>query len=113
MGQERATKLLKQWSDKKWKVILRIVFGAKFIMTFTEGKLEQPYGKDLGLFDYIASGGVHTMVVPMNFTCWERGETDDVEGLIFSYPDGENSMILSRSKENKPILIAQLSKWLN
>jgi len=110
MGQERATKLLREWSDKKRKVALGIVVGRKFSITFTEGRLEQL--GNIGIFQYIASG-VCIMVPPGNFKCWEREETNDFEYLIFSDPEGEDRMIVMRLKENGPFPATELSRWPN
>ena len=118
IGPEQATELLREWIENNCRVSLIIVFAknlkTKFSITLTGGTLEQAYGKDSDVFQYIGSA-VGTMVVPSNFECCERYETDDVESLILSDPEEEYKIFVYRPKENESVLFAQtqLSTLLN
>lgn len=88
---------------------LQLVLRRKFNITFTGGKLEQPYGGDVCEF---VGSGVRVVVLPERFKSWERDETGDLETLIFSDPAGDR-MLLRRSTRDKAFPVARFSKWAN
>ncbi len=111
LGYELTTKLLRKWSEAKVPLSLRIVIAGKFNMLFTDGQLSK-VGKDTGLFYYITPG-VLNLVSPEDFKRREREETDTFERLILSDSNWTNIMQVIRPKDEKPILIENLSKWVN
>jgi hypothetical protein len=75
------------------------------------GKLSE-IGKDMGIFYYV-SPGIATMVMPEDFKRREREETDTFERLIFSDSNFTNVLQVIRSKDTNPVLIENLSQWIN
>lgn len=111
LGYELTTTLLRKWSEAGVPLSLRIVIAAKFNTLFTGGRLSE-VGKNTGLFYYITPG-VFNLVSPEDFKRREREETDTFERLIFSDSNWTNIMQVIRPKDEKPILIENLSSWVN
>jgi hypothetical protein len=113
MKHERAVELLGKWANEKRPVSLGIVFGLEFHTTFPNGILTQ-IGES-HLFYHQAPGGALNQVSPHSFKSCEREESGNVERLIFENAKGTNRMILTVSKDSKPIPLQTLSesKWVN
>ena len=113
MKNERAVELLGEWAKEKRPVSLGIVFGLEFHITFPNGVLAQ-IGES-HLFYHQAPGGALNQVSPSSFKSCEREESGNVERLIFENEKGTSRMILTVSKDSKPIPLQTLSesKWVN
>lgn len=111
LAKERATKLLRDWSADGRPLSLRIVIDGKFNLGFSGGKLSE-IGKNTGIFFYV-SPGIVNMVSHEGFKRREREETDALERLIFSDSNFANVMQVIRSKDKEPVLIENLSPWVN
>jgi hypothetical protein len=113
MKHERAVELLREWVEEKRPVSLGIVFGLEFHTTFPNGILAQ-IGES-HLFYHEAPGGALNQVSPHSFKSCEREDSGNIERLIFESEKGANRMILTVSKDSKPIPLQTLSesKWVN
>jgi hypothetical protein len=112
IGSELATKLLRKWATDERALSLRIVIsGGKLNILFTGGRLTE-VGEDTGIF-YYSTPGVHNMVCPEDFKRREREETVTFERMILSDSNWSNIVQIIRSKDDKPVPIESLSKWIN
>ena len=113
MKHERAVELLREWARAKRRVVLDLVFEEWFHTIFPNGILTQ-IGES-HLFYHEAPGGALNQVSPHSFKSCEREDGGNIERLIFENEKGTNRMILTVSKDSKPIPLQTLSesKWVN
>ena len=111
MKHERAVELLHEWAEAKRPVVLDLVFEEGFHTIFPNGILTQIGGSHLFFHD---APGALNLVSPHSFQSCEREQMDSMERVIFESKK-ETRMILTVSKDSKPIPLETLSesKWVN
>jgi len=112
MKYERAVELLREWAKAKRPVVLDLVFEEGFHTVFPNGILTQI--GDSHLFFHEAPGALN-LVSPHSFKSCEREQTGEMERLIFESKNEKSRIILTASKDSKPIAMQTLSesKWVN
>ena len=112
MPHERVVELLREWANEQRPVVLDLIFEEVFHTVFPNGILTQ-IGES-HLFFHEAPGALN-LVSPHSFKSCEREQIGEMERLIFGSKNEKSRIILTVSKDSKPIPLQTLSqsKWLN